>query len=232
MNDGPGPVVVSASPPAGFPVYGLDTSWPGSRWLEMFGDVLGDPVRWISLGHQSQAGESLIFLATYSRPPTDALAARTGLPPLREVASSAAVVLVNVTLPVQSVPRPAGFHRALIEHAGERADQFAQWPLMPLQVDGVAATGRVWWFAGGWTVVSEAVEGVYLTAVGLGNDPDGLSLAVLQHGSAYHFNLDQPLHYPRVISASKAARAGGDRPMPRREDGHSDQLRLLRKKAQ
>jgi hypothetical protein len=98
-------------------------------------------------------------------------------------------------------------------------------------VDGAAVTARVWWFAGGWAAVSDAVEGVYLTAVGVGTEPDGLSLAVLQDGSACHFDLDQSLH-PRVMSASRAARVSGDRPPPLRQGWHAGQLRLLCEQAQ
>jgi hypothetical protein len=71
------------------------------------------------------------------------------------------------------------------------------------------------------------VDGVYLTAVGVGTGgPEGLSLAVLRDGSAYHFNLDQPL-YPGVLPASQAA-GGGDRPPPERQERPADQLRLMR----
>jgi hypothetical protein len=230
MNDRPGPRVVHPSPPADFRVYGLDESWPGSRWLEIFGDAIGDPVHWVSLGHQSLDGESLIFVETFSRPRTNALTAPGGQPPLQHVAFCAGVVLINVTLPVQSLPRPDGLLRALADHGNERSGQYAQWPLIRWQMDGTEVTARVWRFAGGWVAVSDAIGDVYLAAVGVGADPDGLSLAVLQDGSAYHFGLDQPLH-THVMSASRAARAGGGSPEPRRQDWHADQLRLLREQA-
>jgi hypothetical protein len=93
-------------------------------------------------------------------------------------------------------------------------------------VDGAVVTALVWRFAGGWAAISDAVEGVYLAAVGVGTAPDGLSLAVIQDGSAYHFALYQPL-YPRVMSASRE-RAGGDGLELHRQDWHPDQLQLLR----
>jgi hypothetical protein len=40
-----------ASPPAAFPVHGLD-GWPGARWLDGFGDAIGEQVRWVRLAHQ------------------------------------------------------------------------------------------------------------------------------------------------------------------------------------
>jgi hypothetical protein len=225
------PRQVLPSPPVDFPVYGLDASWPGSRWLESFGEAIGDPVHWVSLGHQDLNGASLIFVETFSRPRIDARKNSSGQSPLQHVAFYAAAALINVTLPVQSLSRPDGYGRALAGHADERSGQCAQWPLVRWRVDGAAAAARAWWFAGGWAAVSSAVEGAYLAAVGVGTDPDGLSLALLQDASAYHFDLDEPLH-PRVMPAS--ARAAGVQfegaPWQRR-DWHADQLRLLRELA-
>jgi hypothetical protein len=169
----------------------------------------------------------VIFVNSFSRLPTDIQAADWGQPPLQHVAFAAAVVLVNLTLPVPPVPLPAGLSQALGDHAGSRSAQYAQWPPVRWQVDGAAVTARGWRFAGGWAAVSDAVPDVYLAAAGLGTGPDGLSLAVLRDGGGYHFTLDQPLH-PDVMAASRAARAGGDRPLPDRPGWHADQLRLIR----
>lgn len=229
MDHRPGSGVVGLSPPVDFPLYGLDTSWPGERWIELFGDAIGDPVHWVSLGHQSPDGESLIYVETFFRPRTDALAAPSLQTPLQHVAFYAAALLINATLPVESLlPAPDGLIRAMLDHADERSSQFSQWPPVRWQVDGIAVTARTWRFAGGWVAVSDAVEDVYLAAVGVGSDPDGLSLAVLEHGNAYHFELDQPMHTP-VMVASHAARTDGDPPPPRCRDWHADQLRLMRK---
>lgn len=224
----PGPGWVPTSPPFDFSVYGLDASWPGARWLDSFGDQVGDPPWWARLSHQSGDGESLIMVESYSRPVTDDLAARWGEPPLADVASRAASILINVTLPVQSVPRPDGYLRALGAHAVEIAGQYPRWPAVGWQVDGVAATARVGCFAGGWAAVSDAVADVYLSAVGMGVGPDGLSLARLQDGAAYHFDLKQPLR-PGVLSASaRAADLQFEAPPWQRQDWHADQLRLMR----
>src|ERR1700756_2140763 len=87
------------SPPADFPVYGLGTAWPGTRWLESFGDVIGDPPHWVSLGHLSPDGGSLTLVETRSRARTDAMLAASGRPPWSHVAQRAAAALVNLTLP-------------------------------------------------------------------------------------------------------------------------------------
>jgi hypothetical protein len=220
------PDVVLTSPPVDFPVYGLDASWPASRWLELFGDAIGDPVRWVALGHRSLSSESVVVVETFSRPRTDALVSQSHWTPLQDVAHHAASTLINVTLPVQSAPRPEGILRALANHAYEHSLQCAQWPPVRWRVDGAVVTALVWRFADGWAAISDAVEGAYLAAVGVGTAPDGLSLAEIQDGSAYHFILAEPLH-TRLMSASREC-ADGDGLELHRQNWHADQLRLLR----
>jgi hypothetical protein len=224
----PGSGWVPTSPSVAFPVYGLDVSWPGARWLDLFGDEIGDPPRWVALGHESVDGQSLIMVNTYSGLPTDAQAARIGQPPLEDVAFDAAHILINVTLPVQSVPRPDGFLPRLTEHARHAASQSAQWPTVQWRVDAATVAARVWRFAGGWAAISDAVDDVYLSAVGAGTQPDGLSLTRLRDGSAYHFDLAQPLG-PGLLSASRRAAGvefGGSQ--WESQDWHADHVRLMR----
>jgi hypothetical protein len=222
------PRQVPSSPPVDFPLYGLDGSWTGPRWLDSFGYAIGDPAHWVSLAHQSLDGASLVFVLSFSRPRTDAREGLSGQPPLPRVAFDAAVVLVNVTLPVLTVARPDGMLRALPGHADARSRQCAQWPTVRWSVDGAAVAAHVWRFAGGWAAVSDAAPGAYLAAVGVGAEPDDLSLARLPDAGAYHFDLAEPLH-PRVRPAS--ARAAGveleGEPSWRCRDWHADQLRLL-----
>jgi hypothetical protein len=47
----PGPV--TPVPPAEFPVYGLDSPFPGPRWLQLFGDPPDGSPTWMALNHQS-----------------------------------------------------------------------------------------------------------------------------------------------------------------------------------
>jgi hypothetical protein len=226
------PGQVPPSPPVNFPVYGLDADWPGSRWLDSFGEAIGDPVHWVSLCHQGLDGASLVFVKTFSRPLTDARGDLSGQPPLRHVAFDAAASLINVTLPVQSAPRPDGMLRSLVGHADEHSRQCARWPLVGWRLDGAAVAAHVWRFADGWAAVSDAAEGVYLAAIGVGARPEGLSLAELQDASAYHFDLVEPLH-PRVMSTSaQAAGVQFEETLWQRRDWHADQLRLLREQAQ
>lgn len=216
-----------ASPPAAFPVYGLD-GWPGARWLDGFGDAIGEPVRWVRLAHQDARTGALLMVETCARSPTDAKAAQVGVDPLRAVAFDAAALLVNLTLPADSVPRPEGMLRALVEHADLRSGQHAQWPPVAWRVDGAAVAARVWRFADGWAAVSEAAAGVYLAVVGAGPvPPDDLELTALRDGRGYGFELDQPLSQ-KVLGAVP----GGRPPLDRRPDWHADQTALLRESAE
>ncbi|HEX4087621.1 MAG TPA: hypothetical protein VHZ33_02830 [Trebonia sp.] len=219
------------SPPVDFHVYGLAASWPGARWLDGFGDEIGDPPRWVRLAHESADGASLIMVNTYSAPPTDAQAAQWGQPPEQEMAFDAVHVLINMTLPAASAKRPDGFIPRLAEHAANLAGQYARWPSVQWQVGGqtAAVAARVCRFAGGWAAIADPVDDVYVSAVGVGTGPEGLSLTRLEDGSAYHVDLDQPLHIG-VMSASREASGAGDAEAPRweRRDWHPDQLELMR----
>jgi hypothetical protein len=219
---------VLPSRPVDFPVYGLDASWPGARWLELFGDAVGDPVRWVALGHRSLDQPAAVVVQTFSRPRTDEMVSQSdfGWTPQQDVAHHAANMLINMTLPEQSAPRPEGILQALANHARERSLQCAQWPLVRWRVDGTAVTASAWRFADGWAAISDAVPGVYLAAIGAGTAPDGLSLAVIHDGSAYHFPLDQPL-YPQVLSVSRQL-ADGDGLELYRQDWHADQTACTR----
>jgi hypothetical protein len=218
---------VAASPPVQFPVYGLDAARPGVRWLDGYGDALGDDVRWVGLAHGDQKADELIMVETFSRCLTDNLHVRGGEPPLKSVSFAAAVTLVNLTLPDLSVARPEGLLQAAVNHADDHSRRHADWTRVTWQVDGAPVAALAWEFAGGWAAFSDAVADVYLAVSGSTGSPDGLALTRLTDARAYHFELDQPLH-PQVINASStAALSDSERPWPQRAELHPDQLRLL-----
>jgi len=167
------------------------------------------------------------MVETHSRRRADEVAAQWTEPPMRQVAFSAAHVLTDVTLPRQSLSRPDGFLMALGKHAEEAAARYEHWPLVSWRVDDVPVPARLWRFAGAWAVVSDAVDEVYLAVVGLGTGPDGLDLARLQDGTAYHFGLDQPLSGGLRSASAQAAGVDFEAPRWQRQDWHADQLRLM-----
>jgi hypothetical protein len=217
---------VPASPPAGFPLLGLDGTAAGACWLEAFGDAIGDEVRWVTLAHASRETGELVMVTTHSRPLTDAAAARGGVAAFQSVAFSAAFTLVNLTLPDLAVPRPKGLTQALVLHADEWSERHAAWTPVTWQVDGGPVTARAWRFADGWAAFSAGLDDVYLVAAGSGGKPDGLAFARLRDGRDYHFDPKQPLD-SRVIQASHDAAGADGEPAWRRPDWHPDQLHLL-----
>ena len=215
---------IASSPPVDFPVYGLDPSWAGSRWLESFGDRIGDPVTWVSLGHRNLDGDSTVLVETFYRP---RLAPGYRESAICNAAGYACTVLINITLPGHHAdPWPDGFLRALAGLSEEQAGRCAQWPLVGWRVDGADVRAHVWRFAGGWAGVSDPGGPVALAAIGMGVEPDGLSLAVVRDADAYHFDLGQPLG-PDILSAGLRRDGGPENRYLRRAEFHPDQLLLM-----
>jgi hypothetical protein len=228
-------------PPVPFPVYGLDESFSGARWLELFGDPPDGSPTWMSLDHQSADGRSLIRVTTFARRatghprswrvPTDAQAVERGRSPLEDVAGQGTITLINLTLPVRSLTRPPGFLPALVEHAEAAAGAYRDWPQVRWRVGGGLVPVPVWRFAGGWTAFTDAAVGVYLSvaAVGPGPGPEDLGLVALRDGRAYHFDLDESLSIAIAEAAAEAAGVPlGPDPSWQRQDWHPDQLQLIR----
>jgi hypothetical protein len=226
-------------PPVRFPVYGLDSSFTGPRWLELFGDPPDGTPTWVTLGHQSADGQSMIQVTTFLRRatgnprgfrvPTDTQAAERGWPALEDVAGQGTVALIDLTLPVLSLTRPPGFLPALVHHAQAAAKAYGEWPMVGWRVDGVPVPIHVWRFAGGWTAFTDAAAGVYLSVVGAGPGPDDLSLAALDDGRAYHFDPHGSLSLELAKASAEAAGVPPGSPdFWRSQDWHPDQLQLMR----
>jgi hypothetical protein len=228
-------------PPVSFPVYGLDGSFTGARWLELFGDPPDGSPTWMSLDHQSADGRSLIHVTNFVRRatgnpgswrvPTDAQAAERGRSPLEDVAGQGAITLINLTLPVLSLTRPPGFLKALVDHAEAAAGAYRDWPQVSWRVGGERVQVPVWRFADGWTAFTDAAAGVYLSVVGVGpgTGPEDLGFVALRDDRAYHFDLDGPLSLAMAQAAAEAAGVTlGANPSWERQEWHPDQLQLIR----
>ncbi len=205
-------------------MYGLEPSWAGSRWLDSFGDKNGDPVTWVSLGHRSRDGDSTVLVETFYRP---RITLGYGESPIGNAAGYACTMLTNITLPDHnSSPRPDGFIRALGDLSEEQARRCEQWPLVSWRVDGADVRAHVWRFADGWAAVSDPGGLVALAAIGMGAEPDGLSLAIVRDGDAYSFDLGQPLGSD-TLSAGLRRDGGYESRYLLRTEFHPDQLQLM-----
>jgi hypothetical protein len=227
-------------PPPGFPVYGLVSPFDGARCLELFGDPPDREPHWVSLWHQSADARSVIMVTTYTRQsagisnswrvPADEQVAEHGIPALESLASQCTATLADLTLPVPSLVRPPGFLKALADHAQTAAEAQANWSTTGWRVDGTAAQAPTWSLAGGWTGFTDAAEGVYVSVVGLGPDarPEGVALAALRDGGAYHFDLHGPLSLELAARSRQAAGVHYEEQPPwRSTEWHQDQLQLM-----
>jgi hypothetical protein len=221
---------VPTSPPVSFAVYGVDPALPGARWLESYGDALGDPVRYVGLARLSADASQLTIVETHSREMTDAAQEDDDEPGVQAVAFAAAFTLLNLTLPDSSVPRPEGFHWALVDLAVERGQDYPDWTPVTWQVDGRPVTARAWEFAGGWAAFCDGLDDVYLAVASSGgrSEPDGLALTRLRQSDtgAYHVDLSQPLP-PGIRQQSRDAARTDELEWREPADWHPDQLHLL-----
>ncbi len=146
------------------------------------------------------------------------------------VACQGTTRLINMTLPAPPLPRPPGFLRALCDRAVAAASAYSEWPTVGWQVDGVPVQAHVWRFADGWTAFTDAAAGVYLSVVGVGQGtgPEGLAVAAVRDGSAYHCDLHGPFSLQLAKASAEAAGVPSSAPSWLREDWHADQLELIR----
>ncbi|SFP52939.1 hypothetical protein SAMN05421810_102861 [Amycolatopsis arida] len=219
------PAGEQVSPPADFPVYGLDERWRGPRWLDFFEGRPGDPVWAVWLGHREAEGDHGVRVGTLPRERYDEVMSPRGGDTRVPVAFSAAFGLVNLTLPDGSVPRPEGLIPALVEHAERQAKRHREWPRVAWEVDGRWAQAAVWSFADAWAGFTDVLEDAYLVAVGIGVQPEGLRL-VPAAGAEYGVDLAAPLD-PGELTLMRRARPEAWLPPPRRDGYHPDQLALL-----
>jgi hypothetical protein len=227
-------------PPPRCPVYGLVSPFDGARCLDLLGDPPDGEPDWVSLWHQGADDLSVIMVTTYTRRgpgnsdgwrvPTDEQAARYGVSPLECLASQCATALVDLTLPALSLGRPPGLLKALVGRAQAAAEAHADWVTADWRVDGIAVRAPTWSFAGGWAGFTDAAEGVYVSLAGLGPGakPEGLALAALRDGEAYHFDLHGPLSLEVAAASRQAAGVPYEQQPPwQPTNWHHDQLQLV-----
>lgn len=179
-------------PPIDFPLYGLDSSWSGPRWLDFFQGRVGAPVWMVSLGHGPQvervAGRTWAMVASYSRQRFDLFPHGT----LEEALGfEAARLLLDRTRDVDRMQAEAG--------------RWASWPTAAWAVDGRRATAHLIRYDDAWAAFTTGPSDVGLVVHASGLLPDGLALARTADPAAYHFDPGSPLYYPTAIETSQAA---------------------------
>jgi hypothetical protein len=146
-------------------------------WPDLVAGAPDDPPYGLAVGHRLDPA-GYVFVQT-----SDAalLEAKLQDPArvLSEVAMSALVLHVNVTLP-PSERIPAGVVPRAIRRAELESQRASEWAPIEVPVQGEPRSGRVWSFAAGWTVVVEQpVSGMRIAAVGVDIDAEGIGFVAL-----------------------------------------------------
>ncbi|PRX50487.1 hypothetical protein B0I33_102609 [Prauserella shujinwangii] len=208
-----------------FAVYGLDRTFQGPRWLDFFESPPGEPAWALWLGHRLRDTEHGVRVGTFPRKRYEQAMCPNGGDPLAKVAFSGAFGLVNLTLPDSSVPRPDGLILALVEHAENQASRHAEWRPKMWEADGEPVPAKVLYFAGAWAGFTDALDEVYVVAIGIGIPPEGLRLTRVTDGTPYGADLTAPLSLAE-LGRKKSLRPEAWLPPPRRDAFHPDQLAL------
>jgi hypothetical protein len=216
-----------------FPVYGLDSSWSGPRWLSFVQGERDQPLREVHLQHGCSRwlapDRPWVIVITVPWRRSRHEAGDTGEAPERALAWYALDQLVGITLPAIPYPRDRELRRRIDPLVEDRAAHFVDWPVVSLTVDDAPVTAWTTSWAGAWTAFFRVLPDTACIVAAAGIQPGELSLITLTDGDDYHFNLRAPVEFPEALIASSEA-ALGTEPSP--EDDHShwplhdDHLRL------
>lgn len=217
----------SISPPIDFPIYGMSDSWAGPRWLESIG---GDPLSVVRLAHATSDGSGGVVVATLQRERYnhrkhgyDRILPGTNMGPASVAVLDGIDLLINLTWPALSAPKPPGLMQRVIEHAYRTAAELDHWPRVPWRIDDtVQASAAIWHFAGAWVGISTDLVGSYVLAIGIDFHSEGLMLASVIDATAYGFDLRAPLTTAHI----GRGRPEGGLPNPNIDRLHPDHIRI------
>ncbi|OLT48024.1 hypothetical protein BJF85_13705 [Saccharomonospora sp. CUA-673] len=212
-----------------FPVYGLHRDIPGPRWVDFFeggGEYSGGEPWALWLGQRIADSERGLRIGSMPRHRYEQSMCPGGGDPLAEVAFGGAFGLVNLTLPDRDVVRPDGLIETLLAHAEQNARRYETWRRATWRVDGMSVRARVWEFAGGWTGFTGDLDDSYVSVIGIGVSPEGLSLARVDRPAAYGVDFSQPISISD-LGRHRAMRPEAWLPPPRRDAFQPEQLAFL-----
>ena len=95
----------------------------------------------------------------------------------------------------------SGLVGLLTDHERARARDSVSWMEVVWLVDDEPVRARVWRFAGAWTGLTTDLPDVFVVAVGVGVNPEGLRIRQIKDGAEYGFDLARPLN--RVLSGAE-----------------------------
>jgi hypothetical protein len=191
--------VVIAFPPFDFPIYGLDATWTGPRWLDFFeGEAAGPSwAAWLGHGHDVErvAGRDWAIIGSFPRKEYSEVVLASGEKFEHGLAFVATHVLFNQSTDVA----------ARLDTEPER---WQAWPTVSWTVDGQEVDAHLLQHDLSWAAFCTGLTGVGLVVHASGLDPNGLALVSVTESQVYHFAHDQQLDYPDVLLASQLAALG------------------------
>lgn len=242
-------------PPADFPLYGAQP-WPGFRELDdtvhiawgrrRFGPAVG-----FWLGHQTLDRAGGVRVGTFHRQRFDRSVELGQLPGggrgrlrhlgvvpdvpgdvLAAVARQGTTAVADLTLPdpeeMAGVPEADRVFRLTSAHLAAAAEDVGGWESTGWAVDGRPLPARVLRFGGAWTGFV-VLPTAYVVAVGVGIEPQTLTLQSMESTDAYGVDLAAPLLLAWRLQRNVTRREVRETVLrrPNRSAFHPDQLALV-----
>jgi hypothetical protein len=183
-------------PPFDFPLYGLDTSWTGPRWLDFFEGKAGSPSwgAWLGHGHDADRarGDEWVIVGSFPVRRSAEVQLQPGETFQHYLASVATLVLFN-----DSEEGPARLET--------EPDRWAAWPSRYLRADGRSVSAHFLERGNAWAAFITGLREVGLVIHASGIAVEEMALVEVTDSSSYHFNSDEPLDYADVLYASRQA---------------------------
>lgn len=219
----------SIFPPLDFPIFGLDRTWKGPRWLNAVIGSYGEPAQSVWLAHGERLDPDREVLVMSHRLSEDQGWCPSGAHAERMLAWTGLVRIIDATLPVLAGDDRRRFFDNFEQYVDARAGRWARWAPTRWRIENRVVTARFARFAGGWAAYAFERDRFALAVTGVGADPHGLGLRRLRSAAAYHFDLEEPFpSYPSVATRSfeQALGADADRDRePRRL--HADHRKII-----
>ncbi|WP_406129674.1 hypothetical protein [Streptomyces sp. NBC_00989] len=191
-------------PALGFFPYGLDPNWQGRRWLEFFEGSPGYPAWCVWLGHEDPRTGTVVVVRTVE----DALHNEQMQPADSRQDLAFAAAFAHLNLCLQQVDDPVSRETiarqtaAVAEHEAEHVDVWPsqEWRFQDQDGEITPITGKLWTFAGWWTVLLPSHKGRTVIVHGHGPVPPERRLAALDDTTGYGFQRGEPLHLDMLDS--------------------------------
>jgi hypothetical protein len=199
-------------PPIDFPVYGLDDSWAGPRWLAFVHGEVGKPLWGVDLLHGwsmfPTPDRPWVQVTTFPWPRFAAIMGAPGESPDHLLAWHAMFHLTDRTMPNLRDKRLAEMRRRMHTVINDRADNPEAWSNVSIHVGERSVAGKITCWAGAWTAVVTDLPDVACLLLASEVAPESLTLRQLTDGEDYHFDLAQPIRFGETLHASAEAALG------------------------